>query len=164
MILYLLRHAIAQDSVDWTGSDADRPLTLDGAKKMKEVAQGMRKADIKFDLILTSPWKRAVQTAEIVAKVFDTQDKLKVSKALAGDGNPEKLIQQLHSEMKSWGTVLLVGHEPYLSKLVSLWIGGKNLQLDLKKGGLVKLSAETLSYGPCAILEWWVPPKIFKKF
>jgi len=55
---------------------------------------------------------------------------------------------------------LLVGHEPYLSELISLLVAGdSSLCVVMKKGGLCKLSVETLKHGRCACLEWLLTPK-----
>jgi len=164
VILYVLRHGIAAEASDWNGPDADRPLTSEGIKKMKQAALAMRKLDITFNHLFTSPWKRAQDTAAIVAKAYHAEDSLIISKPLAGNGDPEKVIQRLAETVKSWETAMIVGHEPYLSRLISVLVTGKtSMSLDLKKGGLVKLSADALSYGHCATLEWCLPPKVLKK-
>ncbi len=70
MNLYILRHAIALDPSEWKKSDSERPLSKEGIRKMKKAAKGMRRMDLHFDWILTSPFRRAYDTAQIVAKEF----------------------------------------------------------------------------------------------
>ena len=163
MILYVLRHAIARERTDWKGADADRPLTEKGRKKMKEAAEGMRRLGVEFNWILTSPYRRAYDTAHIVAKTYRAQKRLKLSRSLTPDADPKSLIRRLALDFRSWETLLLVGHEPYLSQLVSVLIAGQPVALDFKKGGLCQLQAAALTYGRCATLEAWYPPKALRK-
>ncbi|HEY9164692.1 MAG TPA: phosphohistidine phosphatase SixA [Candidatus Kryptonia bacterium] len=160
MELYLLRHAIAADkSEPGIKRDADRPLTPEGAEKMKDIAKKMKKMDLSFDLILSSPFRRATETAEIVADVLDCRDIVELSRHLEVGGNPEKLIDQIKTEKSDLDSILLVGHEPYLSGLISMMISGTDdLAVTMKKGGLCKLSTESLRYGKCATLEWLIGP------
>jgi phosphohistidine phosphatase len=164
MNLYLLRHAIAADKTEWKGPDSDRPLTKEGIRKMKKAAKGMRRLDLKIDWILTSPYRRAYDTALIAARELHLKNKLKITRSLAVDGDPKALIRHLALNFRTWDSVMLVGHEPYLSQLISILISGtKGLALELDKGGLVKLTADSLIYGKCASLEWLLTPKILKK-
>jgi phosphohistidine phosphatase len=163
MNLYFLRHGIAVEPSEWKRADSERPLTKDGIRKMKKVAKGMRKVGVAFDWILTSPYRRAHDTAQIVAKEFRASKKLRITRSLATDGDSKGLVRHLARDFRSWETVLLVGHEPYLSQLIAVLIGGNPaISLDLKKGGLCKLAADSLTYDRSATLEWWLPPKILK--
>jgi phosphohistidine phosphatase len=163
MNIYLLRHAIAMDRLTWKKSDAERPLTDEGRKKMMQAAKGMKKAGITFDWILTSPHRRAFDTAQIVANAYKAEKKLRLSRSLMPDGDPKLLMRHLALDFRSWESVLLVGHEPYLSKLISVLIGGTDVNLNFKKGGLCLLTADTLAYEACATLEWLLTPKLLKK-
>ena len=173
MNLYILRHAIAADKAEWKGSDSDRPLTKVGIKKMRKAAKGMRRLGLKIDWILTSPYRRAYDTAMIAAKELKLKDKLKISKSLAVDGDPKTLVRRLALGFLSRESVLLVGHEPYLSQLIGVLIwglsprpqdtGGSHSSIELDKGGLAKLSADSLTYDKCATLEWLLTSKILKK-
>jgi phosphohistidine phosphatase len=116
---------------------------------------------LSFDLILSSPYVRARQTAEIVAQVLKAGRRLKFSEHLASDGDPEELVDQLKSLYHAPRCLVLVGHEPYLSRLISkLVTGGTDLALNLKKGGLCKLTVRRLSYSRCATLEWLLTPRL----
>jgi phosphohistidine phosphatase len=102
-----------------------------------------------------------LRTAEIVARVFDAEKKLTVCETLAVGGDPQELVQQLQERHRSAVEVMLVGHEPYLSELISVLLTGHtDLPLNLKKGGLCKLSLTRLRYGKCATLEWLVAPRL----
>ncbi len=160
MNLYVLRHAIALDRTDWKGADAERPLTKGGIRKMKDVAKTLKKMDLRIDWILTSPYRRAYDTAVIAAKALHLEKRLKISKLLQPEGDPKPLVKRLALDYRSWEAVLLVGHEPYLSGLISTLIGGG--ALEMKKAGLAKLSAASLTYASCATLEWLLPPKLLR--
>ena len=160
MELYILRHAIAEEAADpHTGNDSQRRLTPDGAEKMRRAAEGMKEAGLEFDLILSSPYVRAKQTAEIVGKVLRPGRPLELSAALAPDGNPKELMDALRGNHGKRKRVLLVGHEPYLSRLVAVLISGDTrMGINFKKGALCKLTvtAGAPEYGRCAVLEWLV--------
>jgi phosphohistidine phosphatase len=158
MDLYLLRHGIAEDRT--RGDDSERRLTAEGEEKMYRIAKGMRECELCFELILTSPYARAKRTAEIVAETLDARKLLEISADLIPDGNPQRLVEQLNGRHSRCRSVLLVGHEPYLSRLISLLVSGDTgLETNLKKGGICKLTVDRLKYGRCAALEWLLTPR-----
>jgi phosphohistidine phosphatase len=161
MNLYILRHGIAvEHGAPGYAKDADRPLTPEGERKLGEIAKAMLALDLAFDLILSSPYTRARQTAEIIAGAFNARKKLEFSNSLACGGDNKELVDYLKRRQPPPENVLLVGHEPYLSGLVSLLVAGTgNCCVVLKKGGLCKLSTESLKYGRCAALAWLLTPK-----
>jgi phosphohistidine phosphatase len=162
MDLYLLRHGQAvEPTVKGFEIDSDRPLTRDGKTRMRYVAMGMKRLKLSFNIIVSSPYVRARQTAEIVARVLEVEDRLMLSNHLAPTGKAVDLIAELHRRYSFLDQVLLVGHEPYLSGLVvKLTTGHSSLELVFKKSALVKLNAESLRHGRCARLEWLLPPKV----
>ena len=116
--------------------------------------------ELSFDRILASPFVRAKQTAEIVAWIFHAPEKLSFSQELAVGGSARALIREIRHWEPAPQDVLLVGHEPSLSGLVSLLVAGDpGLSMTLKKGGLCKLSTPSLRYGRCAALDWLLTPK-----
>jgi len=160
MELYFLRHAIAAEKQSGNpADDSKRPLTAEGADKMRRIARGMRRLKLDFDVILASPYRRAKQTVEIVAAALDAKDKLQFSDHLADHGDSIQLVAELNEHHGTRKSILLVGHEPSMSELISTFlVGNRSLQLVLKKGGLCKLTVETLRYGRCAVLEWLLTP------
>ena len=127
MNLYVLRHGIAVESgTPGYERDSERPLTPKGKRQLRQIAAAMKKMDLRFDLILSSPFLRARQTAEIIAKNLRSCEKqLAFSDALTPAGNPKALIQQLNELHPEPENVLLVGHEPYLGQVVALLTAGK---------------------------------------
>ena len=157
MELYLLRHAIAEEQSAGQ-PDSERRLTPGGARKMRRVSKGMKALAMRFDLILTSPFVRAKQTAEIAATALKLEKRLEVEPALAGDRSPRELIAALKKH-KSSERVLLVGHEPYLSRLISMLVSGNERSaIAMKKAGICKLTTGKLKYGRCATLNWLLEP------
>ena len=162
MDIFILRHASAEEhSPSAFRDDSLRPLTAKGSRRMRQVATAMRALDLSFDVIYTSPFVRAKQTAAIVADVFQLHKKLRETDTLATGGDPEELIRLLQSAGDEFQSILLVGHEPYLSDLISvLLVGDGSLALTMKKGGVCKLRVGILKYGRCASLEWLLPPSV----
>ncbi len=158
--LYFLRHGIAVErGTPGYENDADRPLTAEGESRTRDIARGIRATKASFGRILSSPYLRARQTAEIVAA--ETGIKIEFTRSLTPEGSPERLIQEIASEADRG--VLLVGHEPYLTDLISVLIAGNpGTLIELKKGGLGKVTAESLSYGKCATLNWLLAPKLLR--
>jgi len=164
MRLYVLRHGIAvEPGSPGYENDSTRPLTAEGKRELRHVAAFLRKKGVRFDRILSSPLRRARQTAEIVARNLKQEKRLDFSVALAPDGDVDVLIRQLNATKPVLEHVLLVGHEPYLSRFVSLLVsGGSGADIQLKKGGLCKLDADALHAGHCARLLWLLTPKQMK--
>ncbi len=163
MKLYLLRHGEAADHSDpRQPNDAARPLTPKGRKRTRQLANALRQLEISFDVIFSSPLLRAQQTAEIVARSLDLENKLRLTNHLAPGGTFVDLLAQLEHARAQAKAVLLVGHEPYLSGLISLLCtGGPTLAVEMKKGGLCRLEMETVKAGRCATLEWLLNPRHF---
>ena len=161
MSLFILRHGLAiEHGTPGYADDASRPLTVEGKAKLRKITRAMEKLDLHFDVILSSPYQRARQTAEITAEELDLVKKLAFSDALIPDGSAKELISHINQLKPRPENILLVGHEPYLSELISVLVfGGRGFSVELKKGGLAKLSMESLKHGRCASLEWLLTPK-----
>jgi len=157
MEIYILRHGIAAErGTPGYKKDSDRRLTDEGEEKMHQIAGAMLAMELKFDLILSSSYERAARTAQIVAD--ELGEDVRFTKFLEPEANPLALIGQINDEKPQ--RVLLVGHEPDLSRLISLLIsGGTDATIEMKKGGICKMTAEKLSFGQCATLNWLLTPK-----
>jgi phosphohistidine phosphatase len=161
MELYFLRHAIAAERNDLKYKDDSlRPLTAQGRKKMYRAARGMQSLGLKYDAILSSPYLRAKQTAEIVVHTYKLKDKrLHFTDNLLPPTSIEKLIKEVQALFPNSKNVLLVGHEPHLTEMISsLLKSNKPLDIDLKKGGLCHLSIDWPSKEATAILIWILTP------
>lgn len=159
MNLYLIRHAIAEEETA-SGEDSQRALTDKGAKKMRQIAKGLRTLGVEFDLILTSPYVRAQQTAEILGDVFKLKKRVIASENLSPLGDPDQLLAEIN-EKYTVNSLALVGHEPYLSTLVSLLAaGGSPFEMTFKKGGVCYLTTDDLRHTRKATLEWLLTPGV----
>jgi phosphohistidine phosphatase len=157
--LYILRHGIAMEKEDWNGDDSTRPLTREGEKQLAKISKALRKMDFAFDLILSSPFERARKTAEIVAEELHWETRVKFSGDLTPEGDPENVIAEIRNLIPQPENALLVGHEPYLSKLISQLICEGDAEIEFKKAGLCKLKSDALRFGRCAKLCWLLTPK-----
>src|SRR6185369_15657600 len=109
--------------------DQERPWTEEGMKKTRASAEGLRKLEIPFDRIFTSPWRRAAQTASILADVLMTGAPEELPQ-LAGDRSVKELLDAL--SRRNSGNVLLVGHQPLLGAAVAHLLGaGDKCEVDL---------------------------------
>ena len=164
MNLFLLRHGLAVDRDEFHfASDGLRPLTTKGQRQLGQTCVALRKLKLDFDSILSSPLVRARQTAEIVAADLKLKKRLSFADELKPGGSPKKLVKKISRQNPAAKNLLLVGHEPDLSELISLLVtGGLGLELDFKKGGLAKLEIEKLRAGQCAVLAWLLTPKQMK--
>lgn len=159
MNLYIIRHAIAEEE-DPSGEDNQRKLTDKGSKKMRQIAKGLRALGVDFDLILSSPYLRAKETAEILGDVFKMKKKIAFSDHLIPLGDPDLLIAEINEKYKA-DSLVLVGHEPYLTTLISLLIGQTSpIDMTLKKGGVCLLSTDDLHHTRRATLEWLLTPGV----
>lgn len=160
MNIYLLRHGLAvEPGTPGYEDDAERPLLPKGQRRLRKAAGAMDAMELSFDAILSSPLRRARQTAEIVARELKLKKQLRFSDALAPGGSVKDLLRQLNELKPAPENVLLVGHEPCLSRLVSLLVtGGVDAAIEMKKGGLGKLEIAELQPGQCARLAWLLTP------
>jgi len=147
MEIWLLRHAAAEERSS-SGRDADRTLTEDGHKRAREVARGLAALETGITLVLSSPFARARQTAEPVARALKLSSHLRETSSLEPDSDPEEILAEVRSEKAD--AVLLVGHEPHLGALLGRLVFGKpGFSIPMKKASVARLSWE--GSGPAAL-------------
>jgi phosphohistidine phosphatase len=164
VILYLLRHGIAEDAAP-SGDDGDRRLTSRGQARMRVEAAAMRSLGLAFEVILTSPLARAAETAAIVAAAFPEGVEPCTIAELATGVPPPEMLRALGPHMRRHDTALAVGHEPGLSRLASLLLTGSSdvLALELKKGGLIAIEAHATRRPTTATLCWMLSPRQLRR-
>jgi phosphohistidine phosphatase len=156
MILYFLRHGIAEERETWTTDDALRPLTKKGENKLGDLADLLLKLEFQPDLIVTSPYRRAEQTAELIARRLGAMDRLVEDRRLEPGFGPAELAEIVRDN-PGLNSMLLVGHEPDFSETVSNLIGGGRLVF--KKAGLARV--DLYSQLPLrGELVWFIPPSV----
>ncbi len=160
MNLYFLRHGIAEDrNPAKHKDDSQRALTDEGIEAMRLEVKAFKALKLDFDHILSSPYLRARQTAEITAEGLGIKKRLKFSDHLACGGDPKKLVKDLATNYYSKDNILLVGHEPYLGDLIGLMISGSaHASIQMKKGGLCKVAVEYPAFALCGTLKWLLTP------
>ena len=161
MQLYLLRHGVAEDAPPG-GNDADRALTRDGRRKLAETLHRAAEAGVHPSLILTSPFKRAVQTAEIAKQILGYSEPLQKTSALTPNSSADAAWQEIRA-YRDQASLLLVGHNPLFSDLAAFLLGSPGLQVDFKKGAILRIDLEQFSASPRGILRWYLIAKLAPK-
>jgi phosphohistidine phosphatase len=160
MQLLVVRHGIAEDANTWAASgqpELRRPLTDEGRRKMKKAARGLRAIVDRIELLATSPLTRAVQTAELIARVYDGVA-ISVTAALEPGREPQVFLEWLHS-LDQVNALAIVGHEPHLTTLAGWLMSGRELHaLELKKGGACLLELDPAAAPANAVLHWLLRP------
>ena len=161
MDLFILRHGEAGQRLSTGRGDFQRSLTTAGQKEVSDIAKSLKELGTKFDVVVTSPLKRAHQTAAIVAKTLKIEKKMQDWDELSPEGNRIDLYNKL-SHLKQQSLVLVVGHEPYLSKMVSeiIFDGNDGGRIALKKSGLARIRIISSTPKFQGELRWLLTPKL----
>ena len=157
MHLYLIRHGIAVDREDPNcPPDTERPLTPKGMKRSHAAALGLRALDIKPDAVLTSPWLRAAQTAEIFCEtIVYPNKKIIFTDALKGTSAPPDLLRELQSLKGK--VVFCFGHEPHLHQVIGYVLHTHAKITELKKAGIAVLDLERFAPPQGRLLALYPP-------
>jgi phosphohistidine phosphatase len=163
MQLYIVRHGIAIDREDpKCPPDPERFLTEDGIEKTKQVARGVAELGVAPDLLLSSPYVRATQTAEIFANALEySKQKIKRTDLLLPGAEPLQLFRELAKD-KDLSAVFVFGHAPHLDDLLATAIGSKHHVTSLKKASVAMIELRRLS-PPSGELVWLGTPKLLRK-
>jgi phosphohistidine phosphatase len=162
MNLYLVRHADALPvGEQGVTADADRPLSERGRQQAHLLAQGLKRLGVAVDQVLTSPLRRAVETAEELARTLQSSRLGVVNCEALGPGtSPKKLAKHL---LKVEGeNIMLVGHEPGLSRCTAWLIGDKDARLEFSKGGAACVLCDVLPQKKAGTLQWLFTSKWLK--
>jgi len=158
MDVYILRHGKAEEAGPGM-ADADRRLTKKGREEIAAAGRWMAVQGFRFDLIAASPFVRAQETAAIVAGCLEEKDRLVTWDLLAPGGTADTVCHEI-GKLPDPGAVLLVGHEPLLSALVSRIIAGdENAAVAMTKGALAKIRDFSMTTRPSGELHWLVTAK-----
>ncbi|MGC1687495.1 MAG: histidine phosphatase family protein [Candidatus Acidiferrales bacterium] len=161
MILYVVRHGIAIDRADPNSPpEIERYLTREGIKKTREVAEGVHALGARPTVFISSPYVRAMQTAQIFAEVFEfSRDKIRESAALKPGGSPAEFVKELaHVKARE---VAAFGHAPNLDQLIGHLVGARGIFTALKKAGVAALEFDSPSAAK-ATLAWLLTPKVLR--
>ena len=156
MNIYFLRHASAGSHKANLAADERRPLDPDGIQQCAVIGRALAELEVKLDIVISSPLKRAQQTAELVAREIGYEDRIEFSDALRPEANYRAFEQLLQSYAKK-DEIMVVGHNPTLSEFLSLLISGgaSHTAVELKKGAVAKVPVD----GNSSSLQWCFTPK-----
>jgi phosphohistidine phosphatase len=158
MQLYILRHGIAEDGKPG-GDDSDRALTPDGKKKLRDVLRLAMKAGVAPELMISSPYVRAIETAEIAKEVLGYKEQLLRTDALIPSSDPESVWEEVRAHRNA-AQLMLVGHEPLLSRVGGFLLAAPSMFIDLKKAGILRIDLESFGQQPRGILKWMIVPRL----
>jgi phosphohistidine phosphatase len=159
MEVYLLRHGISEDDSP-TGKDSDRRLTDEGRRKTREVMKVIAEAGLRPQAVVSSPYIRARQTAEVAMEVLGSKDALQFSDNLVPESDPQDIWRELRNGYSSFGSVLLVSHEPLMGRCTGFLLGVPELTVDFKKSGIIRIDLEPVGVHPRGVLKWMLVPKL----
>jgi phosphohistidine phosphatase len=157
MDLYFLRHGVAVSRDEWEGPDSERPLTEEGKEGVARVAAFLAKRGAALDVIISSPYVRAKETADMVGRRLDLVEKVVCDDRLTPGFDRIKLIRLLKNYPQAGG-VMLVGHEPDFTSVLEQVVGARAV---LKKGGMAYVQTADASLRK-ATLGWLVQPALLE--
>ena len=159
-VIYLVRHGVAADLSPEFPADDERPLTNEGAERLRLQALGMRELQVRLDRVLTSPLLRAAQTAEILAAGIGCAVPPVSVDALRPGGSYDALMAAL-GRLGNDRAVALVGHMPSIGEVAARLIGAKE-PLGFKKGATCCIETDGLPPARAGQLRWFMPPRALR--
>ena len=158
MQIYLLRHGIAEDAAPGH-PDSERALTNEGKEKLRRVLKRARAAGVSVSLLLSSPYKRALETADVAADVLGYKGKILRTRALVPNASPYDTWNEIRN-CKDETAILLASHEPLMSSLTGYLLNSPALLVDMKKAALVRVDCERVTPQPHCMLKWMLVPAV----
>ncbi len=163
--MFLMRHASAGTRRVNPKLDVKRPLDKDGKRHCLQLAQVLGGLRINFDLIVSSPLKRCLQTAQLVGTELGYEAKILHAKALE-PGAEFAQFQRLLHECRSYENVLMVGHNPNMTGFLGQLIAqgadreasNASASVRLRKGSLARVTVERGT----ATLKWLLDPRLVR--
>jgi len=158
MIVYFLRHASAGQHKANPEKDEKRPLDDDGIEQCGEMGRTLAAMDVHVDALISSPLKRATQTASLVGNEIAFEGKLIIDDALRPEAEFNQFRNLLGRHAKA-EAIMVVGHNPNLSEFLSLLISGRSADwaVELKKGAVARVEVDKTSS-----LQWCLTPKLVR--
>lgn len=158
--LYILRHGIAEEGMAGQ-PDSERALTTEGRKKLRDILRSAAAAGVSPSLIVTSPYRRAVQTAQLAAELLDYGGELLRTKALVPGSTPQAVWEEVRIHREA-NQILLAGHEPLLSATAAFLLNAPSLQIEFKKGSMARIDIARFGPATHGVLKWLIAPKVAK--
>ncbi len=158
MQIYLLRHGIAEEPQDGQ-KDSDRALTAEGRKRLRMILARVRDAGVSPGVILTSPYLRARQSAQIAARALSYSGGVLFTQSLTPMAEPEAAWEEIRLH-KDHSQVLCSSHEPLCGRLAAFLLNAPSLQVEFKKGAIIRIDLERAQAHPRGVLRWMLAPKL----
>ncbi len=158
MEIYILRHGIAEDPRPGL-RDAERALTGEGKKRLRDVLQVAHRADVKPEVLLTSPYRRARETAEIAREILNPQTEVMPAKCFTPESDPREAWEEvrIHHDAAS---VLIATHEPFAGLFAGFLLNTPALTIDVKKGSIIRVDVMGFGVQPRGVLRWYLTPRL----
>ena len=158
MEIYLMRHGIAEDP--GVGMrDAERALTGEGKKKLRDVLQVAKRSGVRPSVVLSSPYRRAKETAAIACEVLGFEGDVVLSDHFTPMAEPRKGWEEIRL-FAGEGSVLVTTHEPFTGLMMAHLLGMPHLPVDVKKGSLIRVDVEGAGPHPRGVLKWMLTPRL----
>jgi phosphohistidine phosphatase len=153
MHMYFLRHG--DSSSDSRCSDSERPLTDLGIRQATLVGTLLQRMNVVIDAALSSPLRRARETTSLVLPNINKRQ-VSISEFLLNGSDPQELFDHLNEITAS--SVMLIGHEPYLSETISLLMGGdRSVEIEMKKCSLALVDISLPIHPGAGKLKFLIP-------
>ena len=158
MEIYLLRHGIAEEGRAF-GHDSDRALTAEGRDKLRRVLKRAHEAGVRPAIILASPYRRAWETAEMAAEALEYRGEIVKTSKLVPETSPQEAWVEMGLRWKiaqsdTKGAMLLASHEPLMSYMAAFLLSSPTLQVDMKKGAMMRVDCDRFQPEPHGVLKW----------
>jgi phosphohistidine phosphatase len=159
MIIYFLRHASAGEPVNNPKKDEKRALDEVGVEQCGNVGRALAALDVQVDMILSSPLKRAAQTASLVGNEMGYEGKLQLEDGLRPSASFAD-FRKMVDKYARHEAIMVVGHNPNLSEFLgrSISESGCEAAVDLKKGGIARVETGRNA----GVLHWYLTPKVVR--
>ena len=158
MEIYILRHGIAEEAKPGQG-DAGRRLTADGKQKLARILACARKAGVRPGVVLSSPYKRAMETAQMACEELRVERPIVKTEVLLPMERAERVWDEIRV-YKDASQLMVVGHEPQLSSVAAFLIGAPAGRIELKKGAIARVDVESIGIRPQGVLVWLLTAKL----
>ncbi|HEY7097152.1 MAG TPA: phosphohistidine phosphatase SixA [Terriglobales bacterium] len=159
MIAYFLRHANAGEHLANPAKDEKRALDEAGVEQCGVVGRALAALDVQVDVIVSSPLKRATQTASLVGNELSYEGKLQLENSLRPEASFAD-FRKLLDKYAKYESIMVVGHNPNLSEFLGRVVSdtGCEASIDLKKGAVARVEMGRSS----ATMLWLLTPKILR--
>jgi phosphohistidine phosphatase len=159
MIIYFIRHASAGQKKANPKKDEKRPLDADGVLQCTQMGRILASMEVTADAVISSPLKRATQTAALVANEIGYEGKLYLENALRPEAKFEHFREMLRKYPKA-DALIVVGHNPNFSEFLGQTIVDRagRAFVDMKKGAVARVEREQKRF----VLDWLLTPRLVK--